>query len=82
MKFKSRNTIVSGSPWKRPLLTATKRFAKEKVKSRRNEEKDYGNATLGFAAENVSGPEQQTSIFKPIIGPFSKAYKYMFFRHD
>ena len=32
-----------------------------------------------FAAVKVGGLKHQTSIFEPIIGPFSKAYKYKFF---
>ena len=34
-----------------------------------------------FTELKVCGLEQQTSIFNPIIGPFFKAYKQMFFRH-
>ena len=31
-----------------------------------------------FAAVKVGGLKHQTSIFEPIISPFSKAYKYKF----
>ena len=34
-----------------------------------------------FVAAKDDGLEQQTSIFEPIINPFSKAYKYLFLRH-
>ena len=34
-----------------------------------------------FVAAKDGGMEQQTSIFEPIIDPFSKSYKSMFFRH-
>ena len=70
VKLKSRNIASLGSPRLRLVLSGAKRFSMAKVKACRDEKKDYGKSTLGFAMA-----KKQTSIFEPTISPFSKAYK-------
>ena len=36
--------------------------------------------TLGFVEAEDDWMDKKIAIFEPIFGPFSKAYKYMYFR--
>ena len=83
-KLKLRNIVALGFPRQRILLNAAKRFSTAEVEARYGEEKRLwkGHPRVrhnekAFIEPKVGELEQQTSIFDPIIGPFSKAYKQM-----